>query len=332
MARATSDTVPHGVQVRFNAQGYHTSTVNRLGHVTTFGYKSTTDTLLTITLPPVGAGKAYQFAYTAGRLDSVIAPAAGPSLRAVKMTVSGGRITSIRDPNLTTVSFGYVAGDTNRVVSRTDRRAVVTSYAFDGGKKLTTSTLNMGTGQAAIVTSTRPAETMGMLPIGAPTAVDTAVVYTLLDGPRTDVGDTTAFWLDRYEEPRRIRNALGYQTLVTRADARWPALVTRMVAPNGQVIAATYDGRGNITSQTDSSNCVFRIVGDVGVHVCATTRFEWDGKWDFARNIVAPESDSTVISYDTTNGNRLWEQDARGPMSRDSFFYYAAGRAAGLLR
>ncbi len=245
-------------------------------------------------------------------------------MRAAKVTVSGGRITSIRDPNLTTVSFGYVAGDTNRIVSRTDRRAVVTSYAFDGGKRVTTSTLNMGTGQAAIVTSTRPAETMGMLPIGAPTAVDTAVVYTLLNGPRTDAGDTTAFWLDRYEEPRWIRNALGYQTLLTRGDSRWPVLVTKIVAPNGRIMGATYDGRGNVASETDSSNSIG------GVY--ATTRYTWDLKWDFVTAVVPPEHDSTVMTYDATNGNRLWQQDARGSVSRDSFFYYTTGRAAGLMR
>src|SRR5207245_2671987 len=84
-------------------------------------------------------------------------------------------------------------------------------------------------------------------------AADTASAATVFDGPRTDVGDTTRFWLDRFGAPRRIRNALGFETILTHGDARWPGLVTKIRYPGGRVVTDTFDTHGNVLSVTDSS-------------------------------------------------------------------------------
>ena len=317
--------VPHGARVQFDQYGRHVATINRLGHTTKFGYKGTTDTLLADTLPPTGL--VYQFVYTPGQRWVVTAPSVTGQTRADTGTIVNGRLTAVRGPDTSRVSFAYLAGvDSNLVQTRTDRRGYPTTYTLDAGKKLTQSSLNMGGGQPAIVRQWRPLETFGYPVVGASRAPDTAAAYARYDGPRvpTDVGDTTLFWLDRYGQPQRVRNALGDTTRFTRADSRWPALVTRLARANGQVVGATYDDHGNVTSATDSSTS-YTIFSDPPVRIFATTRYVWNRTWDFDSIVAPPEGDSLVMSYSASNGNRAWQQDARGSVSRVSFGYNTLG-------
>jgi len=314
---------PHGVRVKFDAQGRHVQTVNRLGQVTSFGYDGC-GRLSTITLPPAAAARVYQFSYAsatdcATRLASVAAPPAGPQSRITTITPVGGRISTIRDPDNTTVIFGYSIIDTSVIASRTDRRGVVTSFGFDPAKKVAQALLVPGSGEQTILTNFLALESRGLA-----SAVDTALAYSRLDGPRTDVPDTTAFWLDRYGAPRKIVNALGFATVLTRGDPRWPALVTELRSPNGLVTQAAYDARGNVDTSL--------VLNGLGDGRNALTRYEWDPTWDFVTKIVPPERDSIVFAYSDTNGNRRYQQDARGTIGRTEFFYYATGVEAGLLR
>lgn len=64
----------------------------------------------------------------------------------------------------------------------------------------------------------------------------------------------------------------------------------------------------------------------------ATTLYEWDPKWDFVTRITPPEGDFTLMAYDPNNGNRLWQEDARGITTRVNFTYWTTGAKAGLLR
>ncbi len=311
---------PHGARVYLSATSYkHITTVNRLGHQTMFAYDGC-GRLLTITVPP--GGTVYTFNYASPsdcttRLVSVTAP----GNRTTTLTDPAGNVTAIADPDGSSVGFGYDLGFASRIISRTDRRGNTTSYAFDTGGKLTADSLPLGTGQTPIVQRLRPAESIGLT-----AAVDTALVYTSLNGPRTDItNDTTAFWLDQFGAPRRIVNALGYQTLLKREDSRWPALVTELQAPNQFVTRASYDARGNIVTDT--------ALNPLGDGRSAITRYEWDSKWDFVTKIVRPELDSVMLSYDATNGNRLWQQDGRGASSETDFYYYSGPDSVnGLLR
>ena len=158
-------------------------------------------------------------------------------------------------------------------------------------------------------------------------AIDTALVFTNINGPRTDVTDVTKFWVDRFGTPRKIKNALNDSTLITRGDARWPALVTKVPAPNGAVQSSKYDDRGHMTSTTDSST--FR--DELGGRVYATTRYDWDLAWSSVTRVELPEGEITEIAYDPANGNRLWQQDGRGLASKVNFDYWLAGSGARLL-
>jgi len=304
--------LPGGATVRFDGQGRQIATVNRLGHTTSFHYDGN-GRLDTLTVPPTSAGARYVFSYdasTPARLKTVTAPPAGTVPRIDSLTVSAGRVIAIKDPDNTTVGFAYDGTVTNRVVSRTNRRGTVTSFAFDAAGKVAGSTVEPG--GLAITTTLRTVESTGFTstPLGA--VVDTAFAYTLLDGPRTDVGDSTLFWVDRFGAPRRIRNALGAETVLSRTDPTWPAPVTRVQHPNGRVVTATYDTRGHLKTSIDSGTIVNGQV--------ATTRYEWNMTWDAVERIVPPELDSTVIGYDA-RGNRWWQQDGRGAISRVTFGY-----------
>ncbi|MGH7676523.1 MAG: RHS repeat-associated core domain-containing protein [Gemmatimonadales bacterium] len=305
--------LPHGVRVRFNSQGRHVATVNRLGHRTTFEYVGLTDTLRRISLPPAAAGKTYEFAYVDGVLSTVTAPPVGAGPRVTQVYASAGRVDSIRDPDLTTVRFTYAPGGA-RLMGRTDRLGTPLTFAFDPGGRLASATLDMGA-QPALVTMVRSLESFGFT-----TAVDTARAYTRVDGPRTDVADTTAFWLDRFGAPRRIVNARGLQTLITRGDPRWPALPTELRAANGFVTRATYDARGNLAMRT--------AVNPLGDGRNAVARHHWDPRWDFADSVISATGLVRTFGYDPASGNRLWEQVGPNPARRISFRY---GNTLGLL-
>lgn len=314
--------LPGGLRVKFRANdGRHVQTVNRLGHVTAFGYDAC-GRLTTVKLPPDTLSRVYLFTYglqaCTDRLGRVDAPTLGTMPRATFVTVSSGRITAIQSPDLTTVGFGYAG--THRVTTRTDRRGTGTTFSYDAANRVSVASVNIGAGQPALVTGYR-----GLESVGFSAAVDTAWATARLDGPRTDVPDTTIFWLDGFGQPRRIVNALGHSTMIKRESATWPALATEVVAPNGLVTRATYDARGN----TDSTS----VLNPLGDGRNAVTRYAWDPAWDFVTKIVPPERDSLVLAYDATTGNRLWQQDARGTSGRTEFFYYASPDSVrGLLR
>lgn len=316
----------HGVQVEFDRTGNHIATINRLGFRTTFAY--TGGEITSISLPPSGSGPAYGFLYDgSGHLFEVNLPPATNTERAgtVGLTSSAGCVIQIyvtASATLAdTVRLSCDTGFPNRIVSRTSERGARTTFAYDRGDRLSSASLDMGAGQSAIAVGFAAAESKGLASGGAPgTAVDTALAYTAIDGPRTDVADSAFFWLDRYGAPRRIKDALGAQVVLTRGDARWPTLVTKEQSSYHHVVTATYDGRGNLASTTDSSR------SRNGVY--ATMRYEWDPAWDFVTKVVPPLGDSLTFGYDASNGNRLWQRNAHGDTVR---FRYADSHGFHLL-
>jgi RHS repeat-associated protein len=313
--------LPAKAEVWFDTTGRHVRTISRLRHDTTFFHRDATSGRLdSITVAPASQTLRYKFKYntTSGLLDSVIAPPAGAAPRAVKLTKNGALVTAIRDPDTSSVGFGY-GGYANRISSRTDRLGVTASYFFDAASKVVRDSLDPGFSQAAIVTRLRPHESAGF--IGS-AALDTSLATAAIDGPRTDVGDSTLFWADRFGAPRRVRNALGYETNVRRENATYPALVTRTQGPIGQVMRAHYDTAGHLDTLTDSATIVNGQP--------ARTRYVWKAMWDAVTRVVPPENDSTVIGIDDSTGHRIWQQDASGTVSRDTFTYYANGLLAGI--
>ena len=306
--------LPAKAEVWFDAQGRHIRTVSRLKHDTTLFHRNvSTGKLDSITVAPATQAVRFRFVYngSSGVLDSVIAPPAGTIARATKLTKSGALVTALRDPDTSSVSFVYDGSYTNRIVTRTDRVGTVASYFFDAAAKVIRDSLDPGSSMSVIVTRLRSHESAGFL--GTP-ALDTAVASAALDGPRTDVGDSTLLWADGFGAPRRMVNALGQETKLTRGNATFPALVTRVQQPNGRVLRAHYDGRAHPDTLTDSG--AVAVTG-----LAAITRYVWDATWDAVTRIIH-EGDDSVIGIDAATGHRLWQQDAAA--NRANFTYITA--------
>lgn len=315
--------LPAKAEVWFDATGRHIRTISRLRHDTTRFQRYETGGLLDslrILVPPDTQNLRYRFFFNSSShlLDSVVAPPAGTVPRILKVTRSGALVTILRDPDTSTVSFGY-GTFANRIISRTGRDTVTASYFFDAAGKVVGDSLDPGFSQSVIVRRLRSHESAGFM---GSVALDTSVATAVVDGPRTDVGDSTQFWVDRFGAPRRVRNALGYETNVRRENATYPALVTRTQGPTGQVARAFYNTRGHLDSLIDSSTIVNGQA--------ARTRYAWDASWDAVTKIVPPENDSTVIGIEAATGHRIWQQDASGSVSRDTFTYSASGLLTGI--
>ena len=317
-----------GARVLFNTSGFQTEAVNRLGYATVFTADGS-GRLSAITLPPAGSGRTYTFTYAGpnGTLSAVAAPdSAGGGSRTTAVTGSaltgGARISSIRDPGVSTsVQFTYGNGSyPAAITARTDRRGATTTYLFGTGLRLVGDSLPV-VGSATIRRTFCPAEIRVWTCGSGLTAPEST--YTVYDGPRTDSADVTDFWLDSLGAVTQIRDPYNHLTTVARTDARFPELPTRVQSPSGQVVGATYDARGNVAAVTDSN------AWSDGRN--PTTRYTWDQRWDQLTSITLPNGQLTQFSVDTTNGNRLWVQDARGAASRTTFQYYASGNGTGLL-
>ncbi|MFN2398534.1 MAG: RHS repeat-associated core domain-containing protein [Gemmatimonadaceae bacterium] len=320
-------TLAHGVKVRFNLNGLHVETENRLGQKTTFAYDGTGKRLLTITVPPAGSGISYAFTYGAygtSNLSQVTPPPLPGGNRNITVALNGSRTTQIDGPGGTFIKYLYgTAADSNRIVGRLNRKGDTTAFTYDVAKKLSQSRLPLGVGLGAITRNFQAFESKGFGTGAAGASVDTLKAYAKYDGPRIDTGDTTLFFLNRYSAPLKVVDALGQASTYSYGDSRWPGRVTRVQSPNGRVVKGVLDTRGLDSLVIDS-------IGSQAA-LSDTTRYEYDSKFYFVTKIVPPERDSSVLLYNQVNGNRLWQQDARGTPSRVTYSYYASGVATGML-
>jgi RHS repeat-associated protein len=306
-----------GVKVEFDATGRHVATVNRLTHRTEFRY-DTAGRVQAVTMPQAATGQKFAFHYDGeGRLERAESPGLNGVPRITRLHRDGLRVDSITDPDTTRIRFGYA--DAARALvptSRTNRMNVATHFRYDPGGRVASSRLDLSATDS-IVMRLRALESTGLATGTGTGATDTARAYALIDGPRTDAGDSTRLWLDGWGAPRRIINALGHETVLTRADARFPALVTRMDAPGGAgarlVTVASYDARGNADTIT--------VLSPYGDAQNAKTTYAYENTaWpDFATRVTLPTGEVTRMHYDSA-GNRTWQQT--GPDSTRVHFSY----------
>lgn len=312
----------NGATVEFNSAGRHVATTNVLGHRTRFVYNAANQTLLdSIVLPTPGNApvSAYTFArdVITGYIKWIDAPGA-PSVRrtSIGFTQQHGLwiLTSITDPDKTSISFGLDA--TDRVVWRKNRRAVTTTYAYDEAQGLKGSSLTV---DATPIARTFCATETASLTTCAAGPMRTDSVRTWFDGPRTDVGDTTWFKLTAYGAPAVITDALHQVTTIDRGDTLWPLLATRVRAPNGHEVRASYDAQRGL----------MRVVTDVAPYGGdnAVTTYDWDAKWDAVTLATLPTGGGSKRSgYDAATGRKLWEEDGRGSTARVNFTYTPVSR------
>ena len=315
----------HGVSVTYRVSGgsaKHIRTTNRVGNSTFFTWSG--DTLKKIAIPPDTAAF-YALAYVGGRLDKITDPAG----RVLDVTVASNRLTQIIDPdtNIYNTSFAYDA--VGRLVGRTNRRGFTNRYAYAKGLRVTADSIRLDTAAVTYaVTTFTPWDERGLaVGYSGNTAINVNSVYTKINGPLTAVADTAEFWIDRWGAPTKVRDPLGYQTLVARADPLNPALVTRVQTPDGRIVAATYDSpRGRLVTVVDST-----FEGTGTTQVVTTARYVYG-------QTTAPDSptevrtpvDTTKFAYDPTLG---LTDSVIGPGGhRTKFTYFLTGTQRGLLQ
>jgi RHS repeat-associated protein len=243
-------TLRHGIQVKFDAQGRHIQTINRVGQVSTFTWTGTPTRLTSIQVPPGGSAATYTLAYDANnKLDRIT----DPTGRVLEATVASNLLTSLIDPDTYGPVFAYDAA--GRMTSRTTRRGFATKFAYAKGLRVTQLKvpLNPSVADTAVSVFT-PWDERGLaFGGGLQTAVDTGLVYTKIDGPRTAVADTMTFSVDRWGAPTRIVDPLGGATTIVRGDPIVPAVVTQVIYPDGRVTRMSWDARQNVLQTRDST-------------------------------------------------------------------------------
>jgi RHS repeat-associated protein len=327
----------NGAYVQFNGAGQHTATVNEQGHTTTFGY---TGALMTsIAVPTPGTPLSYSFVYAADvnnvqRLAWVTPPSINGVARTVQMGRSAGWVTHFYEPDGHKIDFAYdtppssLATGRHRIVSRVNRFGDTTSFSYDAAGLLRTSSQDMrrtnGPTAAPIVRGFCAAESRSIAHCAASDSTELQPqplkkVYSWYDGPRTDVADTTIFYIGRYSTPDTIIDALGRATKIER-DAHWPLLASAATAPNGHRTEVAYNARGLDSVAIDRN--------PLGNGQDAYTAYTWHPKWNLPTSIVGPLGERTDILYDTSWPNRVWQQDGRGDTSRVTFTYGANNQVA----
>ncbi|HXD49531.1 MAG TPA: RHS repeat-associated core domain-containing protein, partial [Gemmatimonadaceae bacterium] len=317
--------LPNGAYVQFDGFLRHVATVNSLGHRTRFvwdGVVSTQLDSIVLPTPTASVRRAYAFLYSGGLLTGVVAPPSPIGARVTSLARSGADL-AIADPGLPPVH--YLADGLGRVIVRTNRLGDGTRFDYDAASgTLRGVALDMArTGGDSIRTTFCAAEAASVAACAAAPA-DPANVRTLVDGARTDVADTTAFYLTRFGAPARIVDALGHSRRLDREDSNWPMLVTRVTDARGHVVMATYDpARGLVRTTTDvDPNSL-----DASTHTgSATTTYEWDAHWDHATRIVSPANVTSRFTYDSSTGLRTSQSIGDNGARLVTFGYDAATR------
>ena len=248
--------LPDNTRVEFDSTGTHVATVSREGFRTTFTWSGLALSTITLPVPAGSSAPVYNFNYdNSGRLYAVHGPPT--EVGGVARTTwvdrftdpEDDRVLAIQDALFQSTTFAY-GGSANVITGQVDRRGAQTDYRYDGIHKLRASKLHMAAGDSIVVHLTA-AESMG----GAETtgAVPAISVRTLLDGARLDVADTTAFRLDRYGQPTRITDALGFFTEIV-YNASYPALPVNVEDPAGRELLFAYDASGRLSQATDLSH------------------------------------------------------------------------------
>jgi RHS repeat-associated protein len=327
-------TLPGGARIYFDMNGRHVRTVNPLGHATRFEYNAASQLSRIVVPASATDSAAYLFNYSTGTpavLAEVVAPGVrgmADSARVVRLEMSGRDVRRIYEPQyrvnapantpLNTAKPHVLLTTTNgRITDRTSPGGTPTIFfRYDAAGLLSGSALALAPGDS-IKVAFRAAESQG---ITGPVAQ--SAVYTRLDGPRVDVGDTTKYVLDRWGAPVRVVDAMGNATQIRREDPALPALVTSVVYPNGRWLAASYDARGNLVGTTDWSH--------FGGNRYAATTYAYDPRWDAVTRTTTAEGVTSAVAYDTL-GRPRWMQQGPDPARRVTFQYRPSiGAAPGL--
>jgi RHS repeat-associated protein len=310
----------NGAYVEINNLGQHIKTVNAAGWQTTFLHHGIPGTaLMDITLPKPevsSPSRVYTFNYSlAGSqpsLSSISVPAASFA-RTVTLTRDNYRVTGVAGADGNATTFVYDAA--GRMIERRNKLGDPTIFTYDDAGALKQTKLSMARTNGAgdtITTTFKAAETRSAA-IASDTVTQLATMYTRLDGPRTDVSDTTNFYVNRWGAPDTIVNALGDTTRLWRTNAQFPALVTKARNPVGFEQRAVFTARALVDSLI--------AVNPLGDGINSVTTFQWHTKWDRFVKRFGPSGEIDSVFYSDTNAVPLWHQTGPDTSRRWNFAY-----------
>ncbi len=206
----------------------------------------------------------YSFGYDGnGKLSSITAPPINGTQRITSVTVTSGKLASIRNAGDSLVSFSYLPLAPHQYLmdQRINRRNIPTTFTYDSALNVRTSLINPVFAGGPITLTVTAGESRGLPKSGTPSSVDTLKVYTKIDGPRGTLADSTIIFQENFGSPRRSIDARGAITRMKRnylddwysaPDLGW--VLHRLKRPLGQVVIYRYETpRGNLTHVIDST-------------------------------------------------------------------------------
>jgi RHS repeat-associated protein len=294
-------TLTDGTQINFNSSGQETSTVDRDGNTTTFGY---TNGLLT-SITDMN-GQVTTLAYNSSNLLSTITD---PASRTATLTYTGAQLTGITDPGSNLWTYGYDTG--NDLTSLTDPNTHPTSFTYNFADRVSSITQPDNTTESLIAeqmnglaapgtgTSGNPAPavllatgdqaqftdgnnnvwTTGLDWLGFGLAVDS--IDPLGDTSLTYIDNNGLAWMSTDALGRRTRNffdSKGNTTESVAADDTVQlyqynqfAEVTQYTDQENNITAYTYNTKGDLTQTTDALNDITTYVENSVGLVTSTT-------------------------------------------------------------
>lgn len=289
-------TMKDGTEINFNANGLHTSTVDRNGNTTTYSY-DLNEFLTTITDP---VGLVTTLAYQNGLLSTVV----DPSGRITTFQHDNkGNLTKIIAPDGSQSSYTY---DTRHLMTtETDQNGNThtINYSFAGRFE----SMDFADGSTRQLT---PSLEKGLVDISsgvgdslsnpAPNLLATDINSTLTDGN----GNVTTTKTDNFGAITESTDncCFGRITSIERDE---DALPTKITKANGAVTTMTYDDNGNLLTSDNQS-------------IGAVTTFTYEPTFNKVTSLTDPNGNTTTINYDV-NGNPTEIIDAQGNSTIQTF-------------
>jgi len=309
-------TLTDGTAINFNTSGQQTSSVDRDGNTTTFGYTSGLLTSITDM-----NGQATTLAYNgSGQLSTITDPAN----RTATLVYTGSQLTSITDPANDEWQYGYDGA--NDLTTLTDPNNNATTFAYNFAGRVATVT------QADNTTEALTAEQMnGLAASGSGTSSNPATAVLRATGDQaqyTDANDqvwmTGLDWLG-FGLDTADSDPLGNTSLIYR-DANGLAYLsadqlgrrtrdffdsqgntTKEVAPDDTTQQYSYNSFGEVTQYTDQENNAttygYNSTGDLtqltdALNDITTYAYNSAG---LLTSTTDPNSNTTTYAYDSLN-------------------------------
>jgi YD repeat-containing protein len=226
-------TLTDGTVLDFNSGGSETSSTDRDGHATSYGYSG--GALTTITDP---YSNVTTFTYSSGLLSTITDPAS----RVATFTHGGSDLTGVTLPDSSAWGYGY--DGSGRLTTVTDPNSKVTTLAYDSGGRVSGVTQPDSTTE-----SVTPSEREGWVPPGSGTSGSPATPILLaaaaasFTDPNSHTSTLRPDWYGLGETTQPV-DALGD---VATDDLNANGLPTVSIDPMNRITQDVYDSHGNVT-------------------------------------------------------------------------------------